>query len=135
MPIDRAKLMQALDEVNPGKVYFVDRQTGQITLVTLEDKVTFEKMKKMLATDPGRFSQVPKNDTRQNMAELEGFIAQVHDPKLKEILKRALTSHKPFREFQDALQTKIKEKREWEAFHKKSLEERADRFIKSAGLR
>lgn len=135
MAIDKMKLIQALDEVNPGKVHFVDRNTGQVLLVTLEDKPGFEKMKKMLAADPGRYTQVPKNDTQQNLTELEGFIAVVHDPKLKELLKRAMVAHKPFREFQDILSTKVKEKREWDAFHKKNLEDRAERFIKSSGLK
>ncbi len=103
--------------------------------MTLEDKPGFEKMKKMLAADPGRYTQVPKNDTQQNLTELEGFIAVVHDPKLKELLKRAMVAHKPFREFQDILSTKVKEKREWDAFHKKNLEDRAERFIKSSGLK
>ena len=132
--VDKKKLVSAFDEMDPGKVYFIDRKTGVITLVTLEDKSGLERMKKMLVTEPGRFTQVPKTDARQNMTELEQFIALVHDPKLKEALKRTLVSHRPFREFRDILDTKIKEKREWDAFHRKTLEDRALRFLKSCGL-
>jgi hypothetical protein len=132
--VDKKKLVEALDEQDPGKLYFIDRQTAAISLVTLEDKVGFDRMKKMLAVDPHRFSQIPKSDASQNLAELEKFITMVHDPRLKETLIRTLGAHRPFREFRDVLATKVKEKREWDTFHRKNLEERALRFLKSAGL-
>ena len=47
--VDKKKLVEALDEQDPGKLYFIDRQTAAISLITLEDKVGFERMKKMLA--------------------------------------------------------------------------------------
>ncbi|CAN0400500.1 unnamed protein product [Phaeothamnion confervicola] len=132
--VDKKKLIDALDEQDPGKLYFIDRQTAVITMLTLEDKAGFERMKKMLAVDAKRFSQVPKSDASQNLAELEKFIAMVHDPRLKETLTRCLSAHRPFREFRDVLATKVKEKREWDVFHRKNLEDKAVRFLKSAGL-
>ena len=135
MPIfDKKAILAAMDEMDPGKLFFVDRKLGQVLKVTLEDKPGFERMKKMLAAEPQRYTQVPKSDASQNMAEVEKFIALVQDPRLKETLKRAMTSHRPFREFRDVLSTKVKEQREWDIYHRKNLEERVERFIKSAGL-
>ena len=132
--IDKKLIQKAFDDLEAGNIYFIDRKTKKITMYTLKDLAALEALKKAMKEDPQRFAQIPKPQPAENMAEMEAFIAQVHDPKLKEAMKRAMTSHRPFREFRDLLETKIKEKREWEAFHKKNLEMRTDRFLKSANL-
>lgn len=132
--IDKKLIQKAFDDLEPGNVYFVDRKTKKVTMYTLKDLAALEALKKAMKAEPQRFAQVPKPQPAENMQEVEAFIATVHDPKLKEAMKRAMTSHRPFREFRDLLDTKIKEKREWDAFHKRNLEQRTDRFLKSAGL-
>ena len=132
--IDKKLIQKAFDDLEAGNIYFIDRKTKKITMYTLKDLAALEALKKAMKEDPQRFAQIPKPQPAENMAEMEAFIAQVHDQKLKEAMKRAMTSHRPFREFRDLLETKIKEKREWEAFHKKNLEMRTDRFLKSANL-
>lgn len=132
--IDKKLVQKAFDDLEPGNLYFIDRKTKKITLYTLKDLAGLETLKKNMKEDPQRFAQIPKPQPAENMQEVETFIATVHDPKLKEAMRRAMTSHRPFREFRDLLDTKIKEKREWEAFHKKNLEQRTERFLKSAGL-
>lgn len=133
--IDRKALVQAMDDQEAGNVYFIDRKTFKVNRYTLKDLAGLESLKQAMKADPQRFAQVPKPDPKENFAEAEAFITTVHDPKLKEALKRAMVSHRPFREFRDLLQTKAKEKREWEAFHSKNLAERAERLVKSLGLR
>ena len=132
--IDKKLVQKAFDDLEAGNVYFIDRKTKKITMYTLKDLAALEALKKAMKEDPQRFAQIPKPQPAENMAEMEAFIAQVHDPKLKEAMKRAMTSHRPFREFRDLLETKIKEKREWEAYHKKNLDARTERFLKSANL-
>jgi hypothetical protein len=132
--IDKKLVQKAFDDLEPGNVYFIDRKTKKVSMYTLKDLAGLETLKKEMKADPQRFAQIPKPQPAENMAEMEAFIAQVHDPKLKEAMKRAMTSHRPFREFRDLLDTKIKEKREWDAFHKKNLEARTERFLKSASL-
>lgn len=132
--VDKKQVQQALDDLEPGNVYFIDRKTHKVTRYTVQDLPALQQLKKSIAEDPTRFLQIPKPDPRDNLSEVETFIAQVHDPKLKENMKRAMMSHRPFREFRDLLETKPKEKREWEAFHRKNIEQRIDRFLKSTGL-
>ncbi len=132
--IDKKLVQRAFDDLEAGNIYFIDRKTKKITMYTLKDLAALEALKKAMKDDPQRFAQIPKPQPAENMAEMEAFIAQVHDPKLKEAMKRAMTSHRPFREFRDLLETKIKEKREWEAYHKKNLDARTERFLKSANL-
>lgn len=132
--IDKKAIQKAFEDLEPGNVYFVDRKTQKVNMYTIKDLPSLELLKKQMKAEPQRFAQVPKPDPREKLQELEAFIAQVHDPKLKEGLKRAMTSHRPHREFRDLLETKPKEKREWEAFHSKNLLARTDRFLKSANL-
>lgn len=132
--IDKKLVQRAFDDLEAGNIYFIDRKTKKITMYTLKDLAALEALKKAMKDDPQRFAQIPKPQPAENMAEMEAFVAQVHDPKLKEAMKRAMTSHRPFREFRDLLETKIKEKREWEAYHKKNLDARTERFLKSANL-
>lgn len=134
MPVDKKIVGQAMDDLTPTNAYFIDRKTQKVTRYTLQDAAALQQLKKNIAAEPQRFLQVPRPDPTDNMREVEAFIAQVHDPKLKEAMKRAMTSHKPFREFRDLLDTKPKEKREWEAFHRKHIEQKVDRFLKSSGL-
>lgn len=127
-------LMQVLSDHEPANQYMIERATGQIQKINLEDRAELERIKMALAKDKGRYIQVPKSSPRENHAVMEGFINQVADPRFKESLKRAMTSHKPFREFRDLIETRVKEKREWEAYQKTSLESRAKSFLKSSGL-
>jgi hypothetical protein len=132
--IDKKMIFQAFDDQDPGNVYFIDRKTKKITRYTLKDLPALETLKKAIKAEPQRFAQIPKPEPRDNFSEMETFVAQIHDPKLKEGLKRAMISHRPFREFRDLLATKPKEKREWDAFHNKNLELRCERFLKASGL-
>ena len=132
--IDKKLVQKAFEDLEAGNLYFIDRKTKKITMYTLKDLPGLEQLKKAMKDDPQRFAQIPKPQPAENMAEMEKFIASVHDPKLKEAMKRAMTSHRPFREFRDLLETKVKEKREWEAYHKQNLEQRTERFLKSANL-
>lgn len=132
--LDKKLVQKAFDDLDPGHVYFIDRKTKKVNMYTLKDLPGLEALKKEMTTDPQRFAQIPKPQPAENMSEMEAFIQQVHDPKLKEAMKRAMSSHRPFREFRDLLETKIKEKREWDVFHKKNLEARTERFLKSSNL-
>lgn len=132
--VDLKALIQILGDHEPANQYLIERATGKIIKIDLENRAQLEQIKKALATDKGKYIQVPKASPRENHADMERFIAQVHDPKLKENLKRAMTSHRPFREFRDVLETKVKEKREWEAFQRQSLEQKARTFVKGTGL-
>ncbi len=133
--IDMPNLLKALDEQDPGKRHFIDRQTGKILSVTVSDMPSLEKMQKMLKAEPQRYSAVPRQEARDNFAELEEFVEPIKDMALKNQLKKALSSHAPFREFRDVIDRRFTDKRNWEAFHTKKLEERAARFIKTIGLK
>lgn len=120
--------------MEPGSLYFIDRRTTKVQRYTLQDKAGLEQLKKSIKDDPQRFAQIHRSLRRERTSpNSRPSLPPMHDPKLKEALKQG-DDHRPFREFRDLLATKVKEKREWEAFHAKHLEQRAARFLKSAGL-
>lgn len=132
--VDLKALIKVLADHEPANQYMIERTTGKILKIDLEDRAELERIKLALVKDKGRYIQVPKSSPRENHTDMERFISQVHDPRLKDTLKRAMASHRPFREFRDILETRVKEKREWEAFHAQVMEQKARAFLKSSGL-
>lgn len=131
---DRAALARAFDDTDQATHYLLDRTTGKVLSVSLHDKAGLADIQKKLTQDKGRYLQVPKPNARANFEELERFINQMKDPHFQSVCKRALTSHRPFREFRDALSTKPKEKREWESFHRANLERKVDEYLRSVRM-
>ncbi len=134
MKIDRNALTKALSDHDQETHYLLDRKLGRVLSVSLRDKAGLADVQKKLTQDKGRYLQIPKPNSRANFEEMEKFIAQLQDPHLKQVCQRALTSHKPFREFRDALATKPKEKRAWESFQQRNLEQKVNAFLRSVGL-
>ena len=132
--VDIKALMTILADHEPANQYMIERATGRIQKINLEDRAELERIKIALVKDKGRYIQVPKSAPRDNHVVMEKFIDQVADPRLKDSLKRAMASHRPFREFRDILETRTKEKREWDAFHQANLEQKARSFLKSNSL-
>lgn len=134
MPVDRKALAKALDDTSKTLHYVVDRTTGKVLTLDLQDKHSVATMQHRMATDKARYVQVPKITGQGTFEEMERFISQMQDPHFKEALKRAMTSHVPSREFRDALQTKPKELRAWELFHQQTTEKRVTEFLRACGL-
>lgn len=134
MTVDRKALADALADTSKTLHFVVDRTTGKILKLDLQDKHSVATMQHRMVTDKARYVQIPKIKGRGNFEEMERFVAQMQDPHFKEALNRALTSHAPSREFRDALQTKPKELRAWEVFHQDTTERRVTEFIRACGL-
>lgn len=134
MPVDRKALANALADSSKTLHYIVDRTTGKILTLDLNDKNSMTTMTQRMATEKARYVQIPKIKGRGHFEEMEKFISQMQDPHLKDRLQRALTSHAPAREFRDALQTKPKELRAWETFHQETTDKRVTEFLRACGL-
>jgi Uncharacterised protein family (UPF0158) len=134
MPVDRKALANALADATQTIHFIVDRTTEKILVLDLQDKRSIADIQKRMAADKARYVQIPKIKGRANFEEMERFIALMEDPRFKETLKSKLTSHKPFREFRDALRTKPKEERAWEKFHAETTDKRVTEFLRMHGL-
>lgn len=135
MKIDYPALLKAFEDVNPENQYMIDLQSGGLMTLSLEDPAGIKRFQAMFAQNPKRFVKVERPSARDNIQELELFVKGLTDPHLKAALQRALTSHKPFREFRDTIRDKFHARQAWEKFHKQNLEKRANAFLKSSGLK
>ncbi len=134
MPVDRAKLQEAMLDTDPETQYFVDARTGRVLGVTLKDPAGLARFKADLAADPKRFVQVARPTGKERFAELQAFVAGVADPTLRTRLQGALASPSPYRELNLALEGRFKEKRQWEAFRRQQVDRRMADFLKLTGL-
>ncbi len=134
MPVDRARLQEAMLDPDPETQYFVDSRTGRVLRVTLKDPQGLARFKADLAAEPRRFVQVPRPSGREKYAELAGFVAAVADPVLKKRLQAVLASPNPYRELNLALERRFKEQRQWEEFRRREVARRMADFLKLSGL-
>lgn len=134
MPVDRKALAKALAESSKTLHYVIDRSTGKILTLDLQDKNSVAAMQHRMVTEKARYVQIPKITGEGVFTEMERFVAQMQDPHFKEALKRAMAGHSPARSFRDALQTKPKELRAWETFHQETTDRRVTEFLRSCNL-
>jgi hypothetical protein len=134
MPVDRARLQEAMLDPDPETTYFVDSRTGKVVRVTLKDPQGLARFKAELTTEPRRFVQVPRPSGREKYAELSEFIASVADSAFKKRLQAVLASPNPYRELNLALEQRFKEQRQWKEFRRRQAARRMADFLKLSGL-
>jgi len=134
MAVDKQKLLEALNETDPGTQWFVDRKLQSVRKVSLQDPQGIEAFKRDLAKDPSRFIKIDKRSGIERRSELEGFIKIVADPKLQQVLREALHSPAPHRAFRLAMERKSKEQRQFAEYEKKCAEKRLQDFLKSNNI-
>jgi hypothetical protein len=134
MKIDFPALLKAFEDPTPENQYMIDLQNGSLMKLSLEDALGIKRFQALFAQNPKRFVKVERPSARDNFQELEIFVKGLADPHLKGVLQRALTSHKPFREFRDAIKDKFHARDAWDKFHKQNVEKRANNFLKASGL-
>lgn len=135
MKVDYPALLKAFEDTAPENQYMIDTQSGSLLKLSLEDPSSIKRFQAQFAQNPKRFVKVERPAARDNFQELELFVGGLTDPHLKSALQRALTSHKPFREFRDVIKDKFHAREAWEKFHKQNVEKRANNFLKASGLK
>lgn len=134
MPVDRARLQEAMLDTDPETQYFVDARGGRVVKVSLKDPAGLQRFKAELQGDPKRFVQVPRPSGREKYADLREFAGVVADPVLKKRIQDALAAPSPYQELRLALERRFKEQRQWEDFRKRKVEKRMVDFLKLSGL-
>ncbi len=135
MKVDYQGLIKAFEDTSPENQYMIDLQNGSLMKLNMEDPAGIKKFQTLFAQNPKRFVKVERPSGRANHQEMELFVNGLTDPHLKASLQRALTSHKPFREFRDTIRDKFHAREAWEKFHKQNVEKRANAFLKASGLK
>ena len=135
MKVDYQGLIKAFEDTSPENQYMIDLQNGSLMKLNMEDPAGIKKFQTLFAQNPKRFVKVERPSGRENHQEMELFVNGLTDQHLKASLQRALTSHKPFREFRDTIRDKFHAREAWEKFHKQNVEKRANAFLQASGLK
>ena|SRR6185369_15215200 len=95
------ELLDAFSSGQGDRVYFLDRQTGEIFFVpsALEDEEFWRQMEK----NQDRFLEIPRFDQSVERQIMSGFIGAIEDKELKNLLDGSLTGHKPYGKINDIL--------------------------------
>jgi hypothetical protein len=95
------ELLDAFSSGQGDRVYFLDRQTGEIFFVpsALED----EEFWHQIETNQERFLEIPRFDHSVERQIMSGFIGAIEDMELKRLLEGSLTGHKPYGKINDIL--------------------------------
>lgn len=95
------ELLDAFSSGQGDRVYFLDRQTGEIFFVpsALED----EEFWRQIENNQERFLEIPRFDHSVERQIMSGFIGAIEDMELKRLLDGSLTGHKPYGKINDIL--------------------------------
>ncbi|MFA7059584.1 MAG: UPF0158 family protein [Pedobacter sp.] len=95
------ELLDAFSSGQGDRVYFLDRQTGEIFFVpsAFED----EEFWRQIETNQERFLEIPRFDNSLERQIMSGFVGAIEDMELKRLLDGSLTGHKPYGKINDIL--------------------------------
>lgn len=95
------ELVDAFTSAQGDRVYFLDRQTGEIFFVpvTLED----EELWQQIDANRDRFLEIPRFDYGVERQLMTGFIGAIEDSGLKELLGQSIAGIKPYGKISDIL--------------------------------
>jgi hypothetical protein len=72
--------------------------------------------------------------SREAYGDMQDFIGQVRDPRVRDLLERAIAGRGAFRRFKDTLQEHPELRQGWFAFHDARMERRAIEWLADQGL-
>jgi hypothetical protein len=135
LPVDLTELCIALKTEASELRWYLDVTTGELLLVTHEyepdDHGGLSAVE--IRSTPSRFVEVPRAAEDEGLGDMQAFVAEVKDPRLKESLELALTGLRPERRFRAALNWIPGLVDHWRAFSQGRLEARALTWLHSLG--
>lgn len=134
--IDKISLAKAMEDGTPENRYLLDRQTGQISLLSSKTMSTSELLsyKDRMTREPHRYAAVSKTPSEEKYHDMELFVGQVKDRKLQERLLSILRGGNPVRPFLDSVDAHPEGHEQWKKFKQQRVQKRIDDFLKENGL-
>ena len=165
LKINLLDLEGAFESNSPEMHYFLNRETGEVLMVTddfgqelerlwenagprdkLEDllrkseRPDWEKQAlaeaQRVQEDYGtRVVSVPESDAHTDLRDIEAFITTVAEPRLREELQRATRGRGAFRRFREVLADNFRERERWFEFKRERLRKHMTDWLAIAGHR
>ena len=125
LKIDLEDLALAFETASEDVQYFLDSETGEISLFMESGDAEMRHMpEKIQADESGRYLPIPVLGTPESYREMMHFIETVDSRELREILKMATSGRGAFRRFRDALVRYPDQRQRWFVFKDGRLRER-----------
>jgi hypothetical protein len=133
--VDLDALTEAFEDATAELSYFVDRETGEVTLVS--DTLGFIEaglQRAEMAEAPGRYVSVPVSGLDELTEDLEAFIDGLADESIQEALEATLDAPDP-RKALDAYLAKHEDLApEWQRHQRARFQARAGKWLKENGF-
>ena len=135
--VDLDALCAALTDASDEHRYFLDTETGEVTLVSdmSEPEEVEEQLMAIDDAEPGRYLEVRRADSHEGYRDMEDFIGTLHDERLQELLDVAIQGRGAFRRFKDVLERHPAERQQWFEFQASRLEARAHEWLADEGCK
>jgi hypothetical protein len=133
--VDLGALTEAFEDASAELSYFVDRETGEVVLVS--DTLGFIEaglQRAEMAKSPGRYMPVPVSGLNQFIEDLETFIDGLDDESVQEALEETLDAPDPVKAVAAYLAKHEKVASEWKVHRKARFQNRAFEWSKANGF-
>jgi hypothetical protein len=131
--LDLKALSLALDDYDPDHEHFLDLASGRVWTFVISDSTaeTRERYQEAVAGLATTYRRVPSRTTQEAYEEMEDFVEQLREPKVRDALFAALERKGAFRGFREALLQLPAERQQWSAFRRERSEHRLQTFLRS----
>jgi Uncharacterised protein family (UPF0158) len=130
MNIDWEGIVVAFESRSQLITHFFDRETGEVVQVVKDrDPHQHDEL-----TASSRFIALPKDHGERGMGEMELFLGEVENDRLREKLQSTLAEPDPSLPYRDALRADGREEAKFFQFKQRRARERAETWLASMGI-
>jgi predicted nucleotidyltransferase len=150
LKVDLPGLMAAFEDASWETSYYLDRETGEVILLTDEElgyvdeppnrplpewqQEAVKRAEEVWLDGGKRYLRVPDADSREGYGDMEDFIATVDDEHLRAQLWVAISGRGAFRRFKDVLYDYPRERKRWFSFGDTQVRRRVLDWLESEGI-
>lgn len=132
--IDVEDLIIAMESHTGELEWFLNTENGEFIPYTPSGDLKDEEYAEEIETGSDRIVPVESITSQDGYRIMENFIAGLDDPKIRNALADAISRHRPFRRFKDALFDLPEISERWFAFHRDAMLEYGREWLDSLDI-
>jgi hypothetical protein len=133
--VDLDALIEAFEDASPALNYYVDRETGEVILVSETlGFIEAGQQRAEMAEQPGRYIAIPAAGTTELTDDLESFIDSIEDETVQAALEDALDAPDVAAGLTKALAKREAVAEAWSRYRHDRFRDRALRWLEANGF-
>jgi hypothetical protein len=133
--LDLRALSHALDDSDPDREHFLDRETGSLwTFVFSEASDESRARRAGVLEGSGTWIKIPSRSPQATFEEIEDFVEELPETEVQELLFVALEKRGAMKNFREALMDHPDVRQQWLSASRRRSEQRLDAFLETQGL-